>query len=473
MFGDVDDPVNGGFDAETQFDPYNSNAFRVVGRAIKAPDLPKVSITFRRKHGGLSWVAGDLSCPSNFYEYVGSCVRPDDHLLGWSDYVSVYSSAVAGSRKRAGRTSFNEDGAQTDEIEFTLASFYDIGPMRFGEQASLQVEREVVDVVFGSTVECGSCGPSDDGTKRVYALTKSSGAGSPGTPAEVVYRLDGLTWQNTNITGLSGVSDPTAIEVVGNFLVVLDTEGNGYYYSELDPITGAPTTWNRVITGFTAGNNPEDITVLSPREIFFCGRNGRVYKSSDITAGVFEIQTGTAATLRRITNIDDNLVAAGDSGTIALSTNRGVSWSFIPSPTSGTIRAVAVRDPFRMWIGNHSGGLWYTIDGGNSWVALTLPGATVVDDIVFATEEVGWIAFREGTKARLYTTWLAGAAWINSSVTRSPRTPGLSLVAATRFNRIAVPTGVTPFTAANNAVVGGLSGGGVDGILLPGVPIIK
>jgi hypothetical protein len=82
---------------------------------------------------------------------------------------------------------------------------------------------------------------SDDGTQRVYVVTKSSGAGSPGTPAEVIYSVNGgATWSQTNITGLGGTVDPTAIESVGNYLVVLDTAGNGYWFAELNSLTGVP-----------------------------------------------------------------------------------------------------------------------------------------------------------------------------------------------------------------------------------------
>ena len=50
-------------------------------------------------------------------------------------------------------------------------------------------------------------------------LLKSSGAGSPGTAAEVQYRVDGTAnWIDLAITGIGDHADPTAIDIVGDKL---------------------------------------------------------------------------------------------------------------------------------------------------------------------------------------------------------------------------------------------------------------
>jgi len=76
-------------------------------------------------------------------------------------------------------------------MDFVFASIYKIGALLFGEKGAGEVEREVVDLVWAGGIDCGACGPGDDGTKRLYAVTKSSGAASSGTPAEVIYTVDG------------------------------------------------------------------------------------------------------------------------------------------------------------------------------------------------------------------------------------------------------------------------------------------
>lgn len=471
--GDTETPVRGGSDPIRVHNPYRRGGYRNVGATVDAPDFDSGSINFMVKHGGISWIAGDLSCPNNFYELVGVCRRPDDFANGWTDFVVVYSGAKANDRSRTGNTTFEDDEGSMHEVEFTYeGGVYEVGALGFGEQGAAQVEREVVDVVFGSTVDCGNCGNTDDGTGRIYAVTKSSGAGSPGTPAEVIYTTDGgATWNNVNITGLGGTADPTGIAVVGNFLVVLDTTGNGYYYAEINPLTGVPGTWTNVTTGFVTSKQPTDIYVAGASEVYFSGNGGYVYKSTDITAGVTAINAASATTanLVRIHGLDETIVAVGESGAIIVSTNRGATFATsTTSPTSATIRALFVLDAYRFWIGTSGGKVYYSLTAGATWVEQTFSGAAVIDDIVFATDEVGYIAARTATPAaRLHTTYNGGASWSSSATTGNPRI--LNFPTFSRANRIAVPTDVPNVTAANNVVLAGLSAGGTDGVLFQGI----
>ena len=129
--------------------------------------------------------------------------------------------------------------------------------------------------MWAGGIDCGACGPGDDGTKRLYAVTKSSGAASPGTPAEIVYIVDGgATFSQQNITGLGGTVDPTGIELVGNYLVVLDTAGNGYWFAEINTLTGVPGTWTQVTSGFVASKQPTDMYVAGSSEVYFSANGG-------------------------------------------------------------------------------------------------------------------------------------------------------------------------------------------------------
>lgn len=471
MFGDVANPRRGSITPIREHDSFTRNAYRLIGRSQASPDLQTVTATFKRKHGGVTWVVDDLTCPNNFYELAGDCGQPDSFLYGWSDFVAIYSNAVATTTSHKGRKSDVEDNAMTDDVEFTLASFYEIGGMSFGENAQTLVEREVIDTVYASFVECGNCGLDNDGTSRLYSVTKSSGAGSPGIPAEVVWTIDGgSTYSQTNITGLGGTVDPTGIEIFGNFVVVLDTAGNGYHASEVNRFTGAPLSWSNVTTGFTTSNQPNDMFVANSGLMFLCGQNGRIYKVTNVLTGATEIFTGGGADLIRISG-DGNgtIVAVGESGVVIKSNNNGVTWSAVASPTSGTLRAVEVMGPYTFWIGSGTGGIWYTTNGGETWTQFSPSGVVRVDDIVFATEEVGYIlaGAPNATTARLYTTFNAGQDWSSTEVSTNPRL--LNWVTFTRGNRLAVPRLVPDSVAARRVAIAGLSGGGTDGILLQGV----
>ncbi len=229
MFGAIANPVSGGREARNMHDPYQRDSYRQVGQTVTAPAFPSGPITFSRKHGGVSYWVGDLSCANNFYELAGNCRRPDDFLYGWSDFLTVYSQGRANERTHNNRTAFDTDDPVQDEIPHTFSAVYDLGGLYFGENAAVAIQREVVDAWYDSSVECGNCGFSNNGWERLYYVTKSSGAGSPGITAEVGWTIDGgQTYRETTITGLGVTTDPTAIRKVGSFLLVLDTVGNGY-----------------------------------------------------------------------------------------------------------------------------------------------------------------------------------------------------------------------------------------------------
>lgn len=475
-FDDDDNPPGRG-SLDPIFTPSltNRRRFDQIGNSISAPDYASVTVNFMLKHGGIPWIDFDISCPNNFYELAGTCKRTDDFINGWTDWVKIYSGAEATSRSESNQTTAEDsDDASTIAVEWQCAAIYKIGALNFGEKAAPEVEREVVDGAYASGVECGNCGVTDDGTQRQYWVTKSSGAASPGTPAEVVYTTNGgATWTNVNITGLGGTTDPTGLEVVGNYIVVLDTAGNGYWFAELNTLTGVPGSWTNVTSGFVASKQPTDLYVVGPNEIYFCANGGYIYKSTDIPSGVTVLDAGNATTnnlVRIHGDGGDTIVAVGESGRIIRSLNRGATWATTTtSPTSATIRALSVRSQYLFWVGTSGGLVYYTVNGGETFSnAVNLPGGTytVIDDIVHATDEVIHVSGRVSSTARLATSWNGGASWA-SSATATQRIQ--SFPTATRFNRIATPRDVDATTAANYIALGGLSGGGTDGALFLGV----
>jgi hypothetical protein len=451
-------------------DPLARDRYQLIAQQISPPEIPKATISFARRRGGISWIVGDLSCPVNFYEQALGCGVAGDFLYGWSDFLTIYSKGLAGARSSKSRSTRVDDNPLMDDVEFSFSAIYDIGGLSFREVAEAAVEREVVDVAFAPGVACSSCGTPSDGTTRLYALTASSGSGSPGTPAEVVWTVDGTTFNNVNITGLSGTVTPTGIDIVGNFVVVIDTVNNGYWYSEINRWTGAPTSWAFVSAGFVGGRPPTDIFVAGPNEVYFSARGGYVYRSRNIPFGVTPIHSGSATTanLTRIDGFGSTLVAVGESGTILRSMDRGSTWTTTFSPTSGTLTTVQVLDQFLYWIGSGTGGVWWTGQGGQSWNLLTLPSIQAVDDILFATDEVGYLLARAPnlTTARLWTTFNGGADWSASNIEGNPRI--LNFPTFSRGTRLAAPRGVPEVTAANYLAVGGLSAVGVDGRLYIG-----
>lgn len=457
-------------------DPQRIGGYRLVARKLSPPDLAEATLVLLEKHGAIPRQLFKIKCPFNLYENIGMCKDLSDYMAGWSDYVMVYSSAIVdGSKDLGARSAFDADELLEDSLPLKLGDVYPIGALSFGDNAQTIITLEVIDAVYGSIEQCGPCQPGDDGTQRIYAVTKSTGS-TPGTAPRLIYTVDGgVSWTQGAITGIGDIEDPVAIDVAGKYLIVVTrTAGGattgGYYYSEINPSTGAPGTWTKVTAGFDAGWQPYDVCVLSPREIFFSADGGTVYKSTDITDGVaYALPPGTVTNtaLTRIHGEDETIVAVGGAGTVVVSYNRGRNWgTATASPVVAALTAICVVEDNIWWVGTSSGTLWYTINTGATWTQKRFSGDSAgnVRDIVNVNQEVLFFSHNTATPTgRIFSTWNGGRDWTNVA----PRINNVPT--ANRFNRLAVPKIDNTGLAANTIVAAGLSGGGVDGVLLQGL----
>lgn len=456
-------PEVGGVDPIHVHDPNNIGRYKLVGRSETPPDLATATLIMYEKHGAIPRQLYKQGCTFNLYEPTGLCQDLSDFINGWSDYVLIYSAAIVTDKDLGSRVSFDSDDNIEDSLSITLSEVYPIGKMGFGESATTQVDREVVDLVYGPPLRCAGC---TEGSERVYALTAPSGVGSPGLPAELVYTLDsGANWSQSNIDGLGATETVYAIDIAGSYLVVLGDDA--YYYATINQQTGVPGAFSKV--SFSEGEPPYDIYVANPREVYFCGADGYIYKSTNIAQGATVISDGSATSenLMRIHGQNETIVAAGYGGAIVVSTNRGVTWaSAADSPCTDIIQALFVIDSRNWWIGTDAGNVYFTRDGGNTWTEQTFSGSGTgnVYDILFPTDEVGYISHSTAAPAgRIFTTWNGGADWA-SSADYNPRLVNFPVLDAVK--RIATPVSFDPAVACNNMACGGLAGDGVDGIIL-------
>lgn len=458
--------------------PTKIEAYRNVGRQIAAPDFPTANLHVLESKGTLPFQFGPLDCPFNLYLPVGRCVDPSSFPTGWESIVEIYAWGEATQVDSGARMAWEDDSQVEDNIAVTFESIYAVGSLSFSAEAAGEIAREVVDVAYGGGVQCGDCGPADDGSKRIYAVTESSGAASPGLPAEIIYSLDGgQTWLQASIDGFGATEDPVAVDIVGNKVVVVGADA--YYYAVLSA-TGVPGTFTKVSSGFVAAGSPFDIYVLDANNVFFSGEAGYIYKSTDITVGVTVVDAGvaTSVNLYRIAGDGNNtVVAAGGDSAVIVSTNRGVTFGSVvtePSAISLDIYALAVKDSKTFLVGTAlSGRMFYTRDGGQTaWTekGFTGSGAGTVRDIVFATDEVGWMVHDNNTPTGyLWATWDGGQTWTRNDQ-GSVRVTNWPVV--NRINRVATPRG-SQFINANYLTAGGLAGDAVDGVLVVGAPNIK
>lgn len=484
MVGGLNRSIRGGVTPVYVPDPSNRKRFRQVARTEEAPALSTFDVTALQKHGSIPFTLGDLTCEQNYYLSVGTCKDPSDFSRGWSDIFYILSGGLVTDDVDMGDpTGWETDDQIEHQMTYTADAIYAAGRIGFGEKAAPYIDREAIDVVYGSNIECGDCGPTDDGTKRIYWLIKASGAGSPGLPSEIVYTVDGgATFAEATITNIGANIDASAIDIAGDKLIVLVNGEDAYYWATINATTGVPGSFTKVTSGFVAAGSPNDLYVLDSNNVFMVGDAGYIYKLSAVGDAVTVISAGTVTTqvLNRIDGDgEDTIVIAGYAATVITSINRGVTFASTTaapgSPGVGTnsLQALAVIDNDRFWVGSSQGYLFYTTTGGETWVQSRFSGdqSGAIYDIVFPTREVGYISHSTSTPtARIFGTWNGGANWTNES----PRFQNLPTF--NRATRLATPTvgsstnGMT--TASNNLAVAGLSGGGTDGIALIGAASI-
>lgn len=468
--------------------PNQVNTFLLVGRTLTPPDLPTYDLSFLEKIGPIPKILDQQVCDLTTYVAIGNCKDPSNFALGWN-YVLI----LPNGRDETTRIGSRGPGlpAASGQMEDTLSlklggNPYAVGGLAFGEGDNAIVTKEVKDIIFGSTLACGNCGISDDGTKWLYAIEIGSGGAKP----ILLYSVDnGATWTATTITAATNDEVPNAIVQVGNYLVVLSpTGGNGttigcYYYATLNQYTGVPSAFVKVSGGFVASKNPRDAWGVTVNEIWICGDGGYIYKISSIGSAPSVVSAAGAVTtnLARIMAQGQTIVAVGASGGVAISPDRGVTWAVSPAlPSATTLSGVDVRSDYRFTVVDAAGAAWYTLNRGNSWVSVSLPtsfvsggGAmTACTDIVFVTDEVGYILgncidpadpYLTNTLGVLAVTIDGGKDWWSCSQTaRVLNWP--SIFAA---DRLAVPLNAVTGVGANKVAVGGILTS-TDGVIVLG-----
>lgn len=468
--------INGGFTRINVPDPYRRKGYKQVGTTVDAPDYSSMTLEVLERHGSIPFSLSDLTCQQTFYIPTGPCKDPSNFTSGWSSHVKIISNALASDSIDMGDlTAWDSDEQLMSSIDYSVATIYAAGKLSFGEKAGPEISREVIDVVYGGGIECGDCGPEDTGAKKIYSLAKSSGGGSPGLPAELVYTVDGgATWLEAAVTGIGANVDPIALDIAGDKLIALVPSEGAYYYATISSTTGYPGSFTKVTSGFIAAGAPNDLYVQDSSNIFICGNGGYIYKLTDVGAPVTVISAATVTSnnLVRITgDKQDTIVAVGGAGTIVKSSNRGATFATTATaPTVGTLilQAVAVVNGLRYWVGSSQGYLYFTTNGGETWAESSFSGSQSgqIYDILTVTDEILYLSHSTTTPtARIFASINGGANWTN----QSPRIENLPTF--NRATRIAAPIlGEQALTiAANNLAVGGLSGGGTDGILLLGI----
>jgi hypothetical protein len=473
MVGGLTSPPGGNITPINVYDPKNLKAYRRAGRTRAPAELAKVDLTFRQRlMKKIPKELLDLGCEVNVYLLYGNCGDISDSSKGW-DRVTILPGGLATSRDLGDQLTFDDDKTLEAKIGLTLRDNpIQYGSMNFSSAGVTLTGIPMTDVVYSGHKDCGNCGSAaDDGTQWIYASANSATGAKP----NVYYSTNGgATWTAISVTTAAIDDDLNAIEVVGSYLVALCRTASsatigGYFISAIDPVTGIPSsTFTKVTTGFVANQQPNDLLVIGPNEIYFVADAGIVYKSTDITGGVSVKNNAgaTAQNLNRIAGNSECMVAVGASNAVISSTSGGEVWTATSaSPTLTAGNAVDVINSSAWWVGGTNGKLYYTRNSGASWTEKTFTGSGTgaVTDVKALTPEV--ILFTKNTAAPVGQVWssFSGGKEFNNT---TPRVAGLPTF--TGASRIALPLAAETSVAANRAVVVGTGVVATDGYIING-----
>lgn len=426
--------------------PKGYDKFIEVGKSKGEADRPSTSVVGRYAAELASKLQelARMGCSFDLHYHIGTCQDPTlfntfQKAIVWEEAdLTNYGADDIGALEQADRGAVNETG------EISAREFYEVLPLAFAEVAGTIVTNELVDVVVCDSVSCGECASQSGGCQKVYAVSLAAG-GSPGTPADVVYTLDGgATWNTSEVDSLGAAEDPDALACVGGYVVVVSNDSCSLHYvlqSDLDAV--GDETWLENLTGFvTPAGCPNDIWSVG-NYAFIVGMNGYIYGLSDPTAGVTVLDAGACVgdTLRAVHALDSNIaVAVGSNGAVARTLNGGATWLATNRPTAAGehLYCVWVKTETEWWVGTSAGRLLYTLDGGTTWAEKAFNGSggtSVVYDIAFSSDGVMTISHATAAAAgvgRLLRSYDGG----NSFVVLPEGVGALPL--ADRFNAIAL-----------------------------------
>lgn len=379
-------------------------------------------------------------CPLDLQLHFGECEDLSDFhsfqkvLMLEAARISTYDTEDLGSLQSSDEAPINE------MAEVSARVIYDIINQTFALKAEDLVTNEAIDAVVCDEVSCGDCSDESDGCEKAFVLTIAAG-GSPSTPADVVFTVDGgETWYAHDVDTLGAAEDPDALACLVGYLVVVSNDSASLHYADLDDFDafGTDPTWTEVTTGFETGGEPNAISSIGV-VAFVVGDGGYIYKLTDPPSGV-EVQDAGTATTDNLLAVDalsaTFAVAVGQNGAIVVAED-GETWQVAESTPVGAgihLNTVAVKSRSEWWIGTSDGRVFYTKDGGEHWTQKGFPGdgSGVVRDIVIATDSIMYISHdTTAPRGRILASFNGGY-----SFKALPMTPGV-LPATDRFSALA------------------------------------
>jgi photosystem II stability/assembly factor-like uncharacterized protein len=392
-------------------------------------------------------------CKVNLQAVAGSCSRPDD-FTQWDAKIAFMSARLSTLGMSPLNPLSGDDNAAVDWTgTFNFRDWDVIRAILFGEVADSTLLTEALDGFYYDTAQCGECGAPSDGCNALYILAAAS-TGSPGLSGQLLYSLDkGATWAGLDINSLAGKT-PDRFAPMGDKVVVVSQASASHHYARVSAINaGTIGAWTQVTTGYVATKGPRAIYVKNSSAAFIAAAGGYIYYLTNPTGSVSVLTDGSisAQNLNDISGSGNTIVAVGGSNAMLVSSNGGSTFSLVTGPVVGVNLTSVWCQSSQIWlVGTGTGRLFYTLNAGSTWteIGLGVAGVTVINDIRFFDDVVGYLAAEVNGAATVFRTTDSGNTWQNTS----PHISGLP--AAVRANFV-FPCGRNRVLAGGRKTVGG------------------
>lgn len=424
--------------------PSLRNTWDIIDEIPKTQALGTTDFTQRadRFLRDVWWDLKQKGCVFNIQAVIGRCQRPDD-FTQWDAKLLLSNTRLTKIGLGEMNALSGDDNAVVDLTgSLSFREFAPIRSLTFGEVAGSTVVAEVLDGLYFDAASCGECGLPSDGCNKLYFLTAAN-PGSPGLSSQIVYSLDGgLTWSTMDISVLGGLSG-NRIAVVQAYLVVVSQAKGGHAYAPFTSIDAGTLNWSLVTSGYVAGKSPRAIYSKASNETFVTAQGGYIYKMTDPALPVTVLTDGSVSTQDQndIAGSGRTVVSVGANNSVLKSDNAGETWTLVTGPVPGAnLTAVWCMSKLIWFVGTGSGTLWYTINGGTSWTQLAFGSATVINDIKFYNDTVGYMATEVAGAARVYRTTDSGHTWQYQApaISGLPTALRCNVVAPCNWNKVAV-----------------------------------
>jgi photosystem II stability/assembly factor-like uncharacterized protein len=421
------------------------NAWDIVDEAPTVQELGSTDFTQRmdRYLSDSLWDIRRRRCVFNLQAVIGRCQNPSDFTQWDSKIILKDARLTSFSLPQMNILDGSDNGGLDMTGSFSFRDIINIKSMRFSEVGDTTIVAEVLDGLYSDTVQCGDCGPASDGCQKFYGLTLANG-GSPGLSSQLIHSSNGGdTITGIDIPTLGGLSG-TRMAVVGNKVVVISQPNLAHHYATVTDVDNDTVNWTKVSSGYVAAKGPRALYVKSPSQTFIAGAGGYIYLMTDPTLAVTVISDGSVSSqqLNDIGGIGQTIVAVGGSNAVLRSDNGGAGFSLIVGPAVGiALNAIAVLSKNVWLIGAANGRLYYTINGGTSWVLMSIPSTiNVINRIQFVDDIVGYMAVQTTSgAAAVYRTSDSGHSWSNTSpdISDLPTAERINFCAPCGYNTVA------------------------------------